>query len=196
MSTFAPYLRAPGETPYFSVAAAPPVSATAPDTQVVTKKLFVDNRDRHPSSSASPFDFKIVFGNDPAGSVGIAGYRNVVSVELKALAFPKVVNERYVIIRIDELTDNMLEASCSSAQDAFSIMYFDSDALATGAVKPLKGADFYQKTIVFRRPLAKLDSLSIRFLKYDGTIVTLAETGNVSHVSMLFEITQKANRTL
>lgn len=200
MSTFASYTRAPESMPYFSFAPMAPststsVSATPPDSQVTVKRLFIDNRDRD-TNFGSPFDFKIVFGNDPDRSVGIAGYRNIVSAELKAIAFPKVANERYVIVSIEELKDNMLDSSTSAAQDAFAIVYFDSDTLATGAVKPLKGVDFYQKSIVFKSPLAKLDSLTIKFLKHDGSVVTLADTNNVSHVSLLFEITAKANRTL
>lgn len=162
--------------------------------KTVVRRLFVDNRDRYDSANASPFDFKMYFGNDPERSVGIAGYENVTSVELKAVTFPKIANERYVVMSVEELNDNMLDASSSSAHNCYAIIYFDSDTLATGAIKPLKGADFYQKQLFFSPPLSKLNRLSIKFLKYDGNVVSTSDTANVTQVSLLFEITSRVAR--
>lgn len=190
MSQFSAYTRAEGEIPYFShlpnVGAAP--------TGTVVKKLFIDNRDRYDAANTSPFAFSIYMGNDPYRSVGTSGFENVQSVELKAIAFPKVANERYVVVRIDELKDTLLSASCQPAEHSFAVVYFDSDALGTGVVKPLKGIDFYQKQLVFKPPLAKLNSLNIRFLKHNGNVVTTADTAGVTHVSLLLEITTRAHR--
>jgi hypothetical protein len=167
---------------------------TTPEQISTVKRLFIDNRDRHDPGNTSPFNFQVFFGNDPARSVGIAAYDNVASVELKAVAFPKIEGERYVIISIAELNDNMLDACSDGAHDAFAIVYFDSDSLTAGVVKPLKGTDFYQKQLFFNPTIPRLKSLSIKFLKHDGSVVTLADTGNESHVSLLLEISTKVNR--
>ena len=190
MSQFAGYSRGPNEQPHFSSLLVP-----APkDKQTFVKRLFIDNRDRYDASNTSPFQFQIFLGNDPDRSVGISGFENVTSVELKAISFPKVVGERYIIVSIDELNDNMLQASNSAADNSFAIVYFDTDALAAGVVKPLKGVDFYQKQLFFKPPLAKLNKLSIKFMKYPGNVVTTSDTNNETHVSMVFEITTRLNR--
>lgn len=197
MSTFSSFART--EEPYFSfvpgIKPPPQASTVHVASGIQLRRLFIDNRDRH-ESSASPFDFKLFLGNDASRSIGISGYENVLSVELKALAFPKIANERYVILRIDELRDSYLDATCSPAQDAFAIIYFDSDALATGSIKPLKGVDFYQKQLVFRPPLSKLNSLSIKFVKHDGNVVTTSDTGGESNVSLMLEVTSRALRSV
>lgn len=189
------------DVPYFSSGVTmlpglqkPRTSAREVPVQTSVRRLLVDARDRWDAANTSPFDFKVFFGNDPARSVGIAGYENVSSVELKAVAFPKVANERYVIMSVDELNDNMLEATSGAAHDAFAVVYFDGDGLATGAVKPLKGADFYLKQLAFAPSLSRLNSLSIKFLKHDGNVVTTADTANETHVSLLFEVTSKVPR--
>lgn len=202
---FSAYTRSPAENPYFSsgVTLLPAQSKALPGvvgvpdgaSLTVTKRLFIDSRDRFGYPASAPFDFKVYFGNDPERSVGIAGYENVMAVELKAVALPKVANERYVVMSVAELNDNMLEASSSAINDTFAIIYFDSDALATGTVKPLKGVDFYQKVLQFKPPLAKLNSLSIKFLKHDGNVVTTADTNGETHVSLLFEVTSKVARS-
>lgn len=196
MSRFAAYSRADTDVPYFSGVTSF-LPAKGPGEQTTVRRLFVDSRDRYGYPAGSAYNFKVYLGNDPERSVGISGYENVTSVELKAVAFPKVANERYVIVSIDELNDDMLDATCSSAHNAFGIVYFDSDALAAGQVKPLKGVDFYQKQLLFRPPLAKLNSLSVKFLKHDGTAVGAADTGGAeANVSLVLEITSKSNRTL
>ena len=190
MSQFAGFARGPNEVPYFASV----VMSPSKDEQTVVRRLFIDNRDRYDATHTSPFDFKIYLGNDPDRSVGISGYENVVSVELKAVSFPKIANERYVIMSVDELNDNMLEATNSGTHNAFAIIYFDSDVLATGAVRPFKGSDFYQKQLLFRPPLAKLNTLSFKFLKHPGNVVTTSDTNNETHVSVVLEITTRVNR--
>jgi hypothetical protein len=206
-SRFSPYARSQSESPYFSSgvtllpALSEPIQSVVPGTPsaaanlTTVRRLFIDNRDRYGFPAAPAFDFKVFFGNDPGRSVGIAGYENVTSVELKAIALPKVANERYVVMSVAELNDNVLDATTSAVHDSFAIVYFDSDTLATGAVKPLKGADFYQKQFVYRPPLARLNSMSIRFLKHDGNVVTTADTNGEAHVSMLFEVTCRNARS-
>lgn len=194
MSRFATYTRADTEVPYFS-------NVTTLQNKGAQKttvhRLFVDSRDRYGYPAGSHYDFKVYLGNDPERSAGISGYENVTSVELKALAFPKVNNESYVILSVDELNDNMLESTCPAAHNAFAVVYFDSSAMSASQVKPQKGTDFYQKQLAFNPPLAKLNSLSIKFLKHDGNVVVAADTaGTETGVSLMFEITTKTNRAL
>lgn len=191
MSRFAEFSRNVGEVPHFAYIPETPRPAT---TQTKVSRLFVDNRDRHNASSVSPFDFRVYFGNDPGRSVGISGYENVVSVELKAVAMPKVANEPYIILSIDELNDSMLDSTSRTAHNAFAVLYFDSDFMATGSVKPLKGTDFYQKILAYNPPIAKLKSMHVRFLKYDGNVVTTSDTNGNANVSLMFEVTSRVNR--
>ena len=193
MSRFSSFSRNESESPYFSYV--PPTVTQPPKDYLVAKRLFVDNRDAE-STSVSPFNFKVYLGNDPSRSTGLSGYENVVSVELKGVSFPKIANERYVILSIDELNDNLLDSTSQAAHNAFAIIYFDSDALPTGTVKPFKGTDFYMKQLHFKPPLAQLNKFSIKFLKHDGSVVTGADTNGVTHASLLFEITCKRNRAV
>jgi hypothetical protein len=192
MSRFSSYSRNESESPYYSYV--PPSVTQPPKDSLVAKRLFIDNRDIDPTSR-SPFDFKVYMGgNDHPRPCGPIGYDNVVSVELKGVSFPKIANERYVILSIDELNDDLLDSTSQAAHNAFAIIYFDSDALATGTVKPCKGTDFYMKQLFFRPPLAQLNKLSVKFLKNDGSVVTGADTNGVTHISLLLEITCKRNR--
>ena len=180
------YVRAPNELPHFST-----VFQTATPPQIVkTFRLFIDNRDRH---EGTPFDFKVKFGSatatQPTISNSITPYENIQSMELRGVAFPKIANEPYVILSIEELNDDMLDATCPAAHRAYAIIYFDTDALAPGVIKPLKGVDFYQKLVKFKPPISRLNRLSIKFLKYDGSIVTTTDTNNVNSATLMFEVT-------
>ena len=176
---FAAYTRT--EEPYFSrLAAQPPPKAAA---QTVTHRLLVDNRDRPDPANTNPFDFAIHLSQTAVGR-----YENVTSVELKGVAFPKVAGEPYVIIDVDSFSDN-LDATSDAAHRTFAVAYFDSSDLAPGAIKPVKGYDFYQKTVTFTPPLAVLDRLAVAFRTHDGNVVTADATANVTHASMLLEVT-------
>jgi hypothetical protein len=164
------------------------------DTAVV-RRLMIDARDRFDVANTSPFDFRIYLDNAfRSNSTGVSSYENVTSVELKALAIPKVADEPYVIVNIDECNDSVLDSTSNTANRAYAVAYFDSDTMTTGTIKPIKGQDFYYKRAVLNPPLPRLDRMSIRFLKHDGTVVTLSDTANSSHVSLLFEITSVGSR--
>ena len=184
--SFATYVRT-GPAPHFSV---PPVHAqpTGPG-RFVKRRLLVDNRDRPDAANTHPFDFSIYLTR-----TGVDRYENVTSVELKGLAFPKVDNEPYVIMDIREFADN-LDATNNAANRTFGVAYFDSELLTPGQIRPVKGYDFYQREVKFNPPLAQLDRLTLRFLTHSGNVVSLASTNNVSHVSMLLEVTTCVNRS-
>lgn len=172
--------------PYFSNAFTP--AGTPPHVQT-RHRLFVDNRDRD-AASTGPFDFTVSFN-----SCGIPPYNNVSTVELKGLSFPKVSGESYIVMSIDQLNDNQLDATAVGINSLYAVAYFDNDALAAGAIKPIKGADFYLKQVSFNPPLGRLDRLSVKFMKHDGSTISLSDTANVANVSMLFEVTSGRRAT-
>ena len=173
--------------PYFSVSY---LQEPRPKAEVVVTRLLLDSRDL---VTSIPGQFSGTFN---LASSGHGRFENVIACELKALAFPKVSNERYVTINIPTITDETLAATNSVTDRSFAVCYFDSDALLPGAVKPLKGSDFYQKTIRFRPAINKLERIDISFLKYGGNVVTSADVGGVANVqySMMLEVSCLNNR--
>ena len=197
MSQFGQYsTRTAAETPYFSSMFSPTKtveSAAAPTG--TTHRLFVDARDRYDSANSSPFNFRVYLDNAHRDNhTGVSAYENVTSIEMKGLAIPKIANEPYVIVDIDECNDNVLDATSNPANGAFAIAYYDSDTLSVGSVKPIKGIDYYQKRVVFNPPIPRLDRLSLKFKKHDGNVITVSDTANTAHVSVLFEITTSRQR--
>ena len=173
------YQRQEGNNPYFSVA----FGADVPRPNVKTvRRLFIDNRDR--PAGSDPFNFTINLEQ-----AGVAAYDNVVNVELKGLSFPKVASEPYVILDIAELNDTVMDSTNDAANKAYAMVYFDNNQMTAGDVKPIKGADFYMKQVQYVPPIRRLDRLSLRFLKHSGAVITTADTGNNSNVTLLFEVT-------
>jgi len=143
----------------------------------------VDSRDK---TSGDDFDYVVRFGNAFNNAPGVSEFDNVTRVDIKMASIPKVEGESYVILDITELRDSTLDATNNACNRAFAVAYFDTSLLAPGDTKPIK--DFYTQRIEFNPPLGKLDRLSIRILKHDGSVVAASQTGNVTNTSMLFEI--------
>jgi hypothetical protein len=113
----------------------------------------------------------------------------VKSVELKGLAFPKI-DDDYVIMDVTELNDDTLVGSSNATNQAFAVVYFDSDVVqSVGNIRPVKGYEYYQKAVVFNPVLASLSKLSVTFKKRNGSIITTSDTANVNHCSFMLEIT-------
>jgi hypothetical protein len=182
---FAPYRRGDAQ-PHFSV---PPAHAAPPPGSLVKRRLLVDNRDRPDPANTNPFDFVLRLTD-----TGVDRYENVVSVELKGLAFPKVAGEPYVVLDVRELNEQ-LDATNSAANRTFGVAYFDSELLTPGQIKAVKGYDFYQREALFNPPLPSLDRLTVRFLRHSGNVVTVTDTAGEAHASMLLEITTSINRS-
>lgn len=159
--------------------------------RLMRHRLFIDSRDC--AANLSTFSFT-VYLSDPFRdtSIGVAQFQRVKSVELKALAFPKI-NDDYVIMDVAELNDERLYSSNDPANRAFAVMYFDSDTLSLGNIKAMKGYDFYQKDISFNPVIPSLTRLSVAFKKRDGNVVTTSDTANVNHCSFMLEITTIEN---
>lgn len=148
------------------------------------RRLLVDNRDRDGYPNTDPFDFVVQLDN--INTVG--PLENVLAVDLKALTFPKIANEMYTVLQIQEFDDDNLEVSDPTIQRGYAVAFFDSDQLTAGQIKSIKGADFYQKTIKFNPPVAKISKLRCRFLKHGGNVVSTTDTNNVANVTMMFEL--------
>lgn len=136
----------------------------------------------------SPFQLT-VYLDDPFKGIGGTELHRVETIELKSLAFPKIANETYVIMDIEQLRDDRLISTNTTVVHGFAVMYFDASTLPTGDIKPMKGMDFWQRDIVFRPIVPKLTTLSVTFKKPDGNIVSAADTGNVRECSFMLEIT-------
>lgn len=105
---------------------------------------------------------------------------------------PKINNEMYGIVDIEELNDSLLDGTNNATNRSFAVGFFDSSLLNPGDIKVIR--DFYSQKVVFNPPLQKLDRLTIKVLKQDGSIVTTADTGNVSTLSMLLEVETTGRR--
>lgn len=173
--------------PYFAQVFAPP--GPVPDLRT-RHRLFVDNRDRDAAVYTNPFQFTLHLEQ-----CGVSSYNNVHSVELKGISVPKCANEPYVFVSIDELNDNMLDATAANVNHAYAVVYYDNNQMSAGDVKPIKGADFYAKVINYTPPLRRLDRLSVSVRKHDGSLLSTSDTGNNANLSMLLEVVSGTRST-
>lgn len=151
-------------------------------------RIFIDNQDVT-NIITSPFSFK-VYISDPFRDTSIGSFplQRVESVELKSLAFPKVADEDYIIVDIEQLADDRMISTNPTANRAFAVMYFDSSDLAPGIIKPMRGLDHWQKDLAFNPPLPVVNTLTIAFRKRNGSVVAAADTSGVTRCSMMLEV--------
>lgn len=154
----------------------PPPSNAIDERQKTTHIFFVDSRDVQ--NKANDFQYDIVMDTP---------FKNVHSIELKGLSFPKVNNEQYVIVDIDECKDRVESVDNSASHRSFAVCYFDK--LNTGEVRPMRGADFDRKYYEFKPTVSKLGKLRISFKKYDGNVVTTGDVNGILDHTLLFEVT-------
>jgi len=141
--------------------------------------FFVDSRDIPKTNN---FSYAITIDD---------AFKNVQSIELKGISFPKIEYESYVILEIDECKDRVESVDNSAAHHSFAVCYFDK--LATGEIRPMRGDFFDRKNYIFNPSLNKLGKLNIRFKKQNGNIVKASDVGgddNTGH-TLLFEIVTK-----
>lgn len=154
---------------------------TRPHMHRYTRRLLVDSRDA--TTTTAPFDFTVSVNNDLSRGT----YKNIESVELKLAAIPKVADENYVALDIEQLRDSNLDGSNQATHDAFAVTFFDNSSLSAGDYKPIDKI-FHQKA-VFAPPIASLDKLHITVRKQDGNVVQTSETGNTEQVQLLMDVT-------
>jgi hypothetical protein len=195
--TAAPYTRT--ERPYFSESFIDP-AARQKDFACRNNILFIDNRDRDRTNddkgaytvNTAPYAFTVNMEDISRGR-----YENVVSCELKSLIFPKIDEESYVVVDIEEFQDahDVVNSTNTNMDHVFAIANFDgvdatnpASGMQPGDRKPIRGIDFYKKIVNFNPPLASLHKLTCKFRKYGGNVVTKADVGNVENVSFILEV--------
>ena len=92
--------------------------------------VFIDSRDidntylqsvqQTPSTAGNPtyvdpftYTIHIDSRDNNTKSIGVDPYNNVTKISLKAISFPKILNEQYVIMHIEEFDDSMDSTSSS-----------------------------------------------------------------------------------
>jgi hypothetical protein len=147
-----------------------------------TRRLLIDSRDAEPGMYR-PFRFTIRLDRD----MSLERYQNIRCVELKLASIPKVANEQYVILDIEELRDSNLDASNQTSHESFAVVYFDNSSLTPGSYKPMD--KFFSQKTYFTPPISSIDRFTVTVRKPDGSIVDISETGNNHHVSFLLDVT-------
>jgi hypothetical protein len=113
----------------------------------------------------------------------------VSKIELKGISFPKVENEDYILLKLNDLNTSFWSSDGSSQKtDLFAVIYFDNSSLITGTRKPSKGSDFTQKMVEFDGGVF-LSYLHIQFTLFNGEQITTDKTNNVDNHSLILEIT-------
>src|SRR5210317_843455 len=130
--------------------------------EYVQRRLFIDSRD---ASVYAPFDFTVKLDDD----VSRGRYKNVESIELKAVTIPKIANEDYCVIDIEEMEDSNIDSSVPTLNNGFAVAYFDNSTLAAGDVKVV-------------------DKMKVKIRKHDGSVVSPSDTANSNNVTLLFEL--------
>lgn len=171
---------------YFSTVYMP---AEQPRPQFVVHRLLLDSRD----ATAGANSFSCSFDLEQSAQ---GGFVSVVSAELKGAAVPKSDGENYCIVDVRQLNDDQLAATNSAAHNTFAVLFYDTSAITPGTVKPLRGADFYQKVIRFRPAINRLDRLDVQLKNWDGSVMTSANVGGTANVQfqLLMELVCLNNR--
>lgn len=169
----------------------PMMSEDTSKRSIRKRLLFIDSRDKDPSFDDTPFNYTIYFDNPTKKNLGIGSIDNIVEVEIKAINFPKIINEtndeQYGILNIEELTD-ALDSSDKASHRSSCIFFFDgTDSPQT--IYPIEGNG---RTFVPRNGIKTLDRLSITFSKYDTGILestqVKGDTADKINHSILLEI--------
>jgi len=146
--------------------------------------------------------------NTYGASMNLAPYDYVTQLELLGISFPKIASEIYFILCIDEFENNIDSSDNNGSRDSFAVIYYDSQSLPVGSVKPLKGKDFCPKIYKFKPHKDNFNKMRIKFKKYGGDIINIkhhfdnenALSSNIEEVkqwftmhpiSLLFEFTIK-----
>jgi len=145
-------------------------------------RLFIDSRY---AAENAPFDFVVDLWNDLPRN----RFENVSRVDMVMATVPKVSAEDYVILDIQELRDSNVDSNVPTADQYFSVLYFDNSTLNAGDVKVIDKC--FRQSQIFNPPIASLSKLSIRIVKGDGTLVSTTETGGKKNVTLVFDIVLK-----
>ena len=166
---------------------------------MMEQHLFIDARRYFTPGDVTlttPVKFDVIFSSSGNIGMNISPYNHVTKVELKALCFPKVKDESYVIVDIPEFSGRIHSNDNRASHESFAIVYFDNGSMETGVAKPMKGKDFDDKVHYFNPPDNTLNKFSVTFKKHGGDVVTFSDlvaegqTLDVNtllqHISMMF----------
>jgi len=154
-----------------------------PESKYYTQHLLLDFRDFYYTDVDNG---KIYQVNNDLGfklkvnlnELGFPAYKNVHSVELKAVSFPKMNNrEIYYILDIYEFNGRLHSSDNTGSHENFAIIYYDNSSQQAGHIKPMKGKDFDEKVYIFN-PVESLNTLNISFKKYGGHVIKPSDIDN------------------
>ena len=187
--------------PYFSQNFA----SHSPKIKTYKQQLFIDVRDYAQDiiDNNGNLEFTVMWSNgrhtirNNAGttiggswndSLSIPPYNHVTQVELLGVTCPPVYTvpnavtlddsnkhlyqENYFILDIPEFDRVVHSSDNAGSHEKFAVVYFDS------GYRPLKGKDFIPKVCTFNPPLSSLNKMTIRFKKYDGTVLNIVSDSN------------------
>ena len=145
--------------------------------------LFIDSRD---VTTTDPFEYTIMLNEN-----GIDSYQNVTKITLKAITFPKILNESYFIFNIEESNDNV-DSISHEAHRSSCIVFFEK-GLSPGDFITRYPIEGNGREMIPNPPIKTLSRLRIRIRKHGGEIVA-ADIGNTmdnAKHTFLLEITEK-----
>ena len=169
--------------------------------------VFIDSRDidntylqsvqQTPSTAGNPayvdpftYTIHIDSRDNNTKSIGVDPYNNVTKISLKAISFPKILNEQYVIMHIEEFDDSM-DSTSSSCHRKSMILFFDNKNMTPGEYKTMfpkveTGSEFIPKS-----KIRSLSKLRVSFKKYNGDIIPSTDTNNENYHCFLLEVTEE-----
>lgn len=169
--------------------------------------LSIDSQDRDRTKYPNPNQYTIPLvtsDTSAQGSVPGCRYKNIIEIELLSAVIPNtmgmgmnVLDEIYLILEIDEIDNEVFDASNHNLKRGFKLMFCTLD----GTNKWLRLDGDISAPLVKRfypKPKASLDRISIRILKRDGTPFNFgtdlslpAEVNPLIQNSWTFKITQQ-----
>ena len=135
------------------------------------QRLFIDIRDVLDQVSKNlNLSFNIILSNSSTQKgINVPTYDQCSQAEILAVNLPKISNELYFVLDIDEF-QNSFHSTNDGIHDKFATLFFDD--LPDGSSKPLKGSDFAAKISKFNPIKQSLNKLQIKFRKYGGNIIS------------------------
>jgi len=147
--------------------------------RITEQLIFIDSR----FTTGNPYEYTIDFAT-MSGS-----YRNVTKIELLALSFPKIADEHYVIMSMDQCDDHV-DSNNPQVHRKSCVVYFDNSTLSTGVIKTVYPIAGNGRVFMQSPPLAQLSKLKVSFTKGtpDNNVITLLGDGLDNH-SFLIQLT-------
>jgi hypothetical protein len=137
--------------------------------------LTIDSRDRDRDAWPNSNYYRIpLVAPDNKPNVKAPGrrYKNIYSISLLSAVVPKasgVLDEPYLLMQIDEV-DNVYDSANPACARAFTKLYFKEVCVGSPYLRLDKGVGDPLTKIYWPAPRASLDSVTISFRHYDGTL--------------------------